>query len=56
MNVGGHHKVPMANLRSVLDLSETSTPKSMDALGQLFEVEMTNRNWNTVNRIADKLN
>lgn len=41
---------------SVLDLSVTKTPKGMEALGKLFEGTITTRNWNTLNRIADKLN
>jgi uncharacterized protein (DUF1697 family) len=39
---------------SVLDLSTTQTPKGMDALEQLFGKNITTRNWNTINRIADK--
>tara|TARA_R110002050_G_scaffold152777_1_gene280304 strand:- start:47737 stop:48336 length:600 start_codon:yes stop_codon:yes gene_type:complete len=41
---------------SVLDLSVTNTVKGMDALGQLFgKATMTTRNWNTIKRIAKKL-
>ena len=39
---------------SVLDLSATQTPKGMDALELLFGKSITTRNWNTINRIADK--
>ena len=41
---------------SVLDLGVTKTPKGMDALEQLFGKNITTRNWNTLNRIAGKLN
>lgn len=41
---------------SVLDLSSSKTPKGMDALEQLFDKKITTRNWNTVNRIAKKMN
>lgn len=41
---------------SVLDLSVTNTPKAMDALGKLFEGDITTRNWNTLVRIEKKLN
>ena len=40
---------------SVLDLSVTKTPKGMDALEQLFGKNITTRNWNTLLRIAKKL-
>lgn len=40
---------------SVLDLSATKTPKGMNSLEQLFGKNITTRNWNTANRIADKL-
>lgn len=40
---------------SVLDVSITKTPKGMDDLGKLFDETMTTRNWNTVRRIAAKL-
>ncbi len=40
---------------SVLDLAVTQTPKGMDALESIFGKNITTRNWNTVNRIADKL-
>ena len=41
---------------SVLDLAVTQSPKGMDALEQLFGKNMTTRNWNTISRIAAKLN
>lgn len=41
---------------SVLDLSATKTPKGMDALEKLFGKDITTRNWNTINRIAGKIN
>lgn len=41
---------------SVLDLSISQTPKGMDALEQLFGKNITTRNWNTLQRIARKLN
>lgn len=40
---------------SVLDLSATKTPKGMNSLEQLYGQNITTRNWNTINRIADKL-
>lgn len=40
---------------SVLDLSATKTPKGMDTLEQLFGKNITTRNWNTLDRIANKL-
>ena len=41
---------------SVLDLAVTATPKGMDALEQLFGKNITTRNWNTIQRIAAKVN
>lgn len=41
---------------SVLDLAVTQTPKGMDALELLFGKNITTRNWNTINRIADNFN
>lgn len=41
---------------SVLDLSVSQTPKGMDTLEQLFGKNITTRNWNTLQRIAKKLN
>lgn len=40
---------------SVLDLSGTKTVKGMEALEQLFGKNITTRNWNTLNRIAEKM-
>lgn len=40
---------------SVLDLSVTQTPKAMEVLEQFFGKDITTRNWNTLNRIAGKL-
>lgn len=40
---------------SVLNISATTTPKGMEALGHFFGKDMTTRNWNTLIRIANKL-
>jgi uncharacterized protein (DUF1697 family) len=40
---------------SVLDLAGAPTPKAMDALEQFFGKNITNRNWNTMLRIANKI-
>jgi len=41
---------------TVLDLSATKTVKGMDTLETLLgKTNMTTRNWNTINRIAEKL-
>ncbi len=40
---------------SVLDLSITQTTKGMEALEQQFGKDITTRNWNTLLRIAKKL-
>jgi uncharacterized protein (DUF1697 family) len=40
---------------SVLDVSVTKTPKGMEMLEQIFGGDITTRNWNTLNRIAGKL-
>jgi uncharacterized protein (DUF1697 family) len=40
---------------SVLDLSRSKTPKAMDALENFFGKDITTRNWNTIKRIAEKL-
>lgn len=40
---------------SVLDVSVTKTPKGMEMLEQFFGGDNTTRNWNTLNRIAGKL-
>lgn len=41
---------------SVLDLSISQTPKAMKALEDFFGKGITTRNWNTIKRIARKLN
>ncbi|GGH26172.1 DUF1697 domain-containing protein [Sphingobacterium alkalisoli] len=38
---------------SVLDLSTTNSPKGMDELEKLFGKNMTTRNWNTVQKVAN---
>lgn len=38
---------------SVLDLSQSSTPKGMDELEKLFGNEMTTRNWNTMLKMME---
>lgn len=40
---------------SVLDVSVTKTPKGMEMLEEFFGGDITTRNWNTINRIAGKL-
>ena len=40
---------------SVLDISITKTPQGMEALERLFGKDTTTRNWNTILRIAGKL-
>lgn len=41
---------------SVLNLSVNGTPKGMEAIERLFGKEVTTRNWNTILRMATKLN
>ncbi len=41
---------------SFLDLSITKTPEAMKILEQFFGKQITTRNWNTIQRIGDKLN
>jgi len=41
---------------SVLDLSVSKTPKAMAALEKYFGNNITTRSWNTIHRIAEKLN
>ena len=40
---------------SVLDLSISKTPKSMEALERYFGKDITTRNWNTIERIGEKI-
>lgn len=40
---------------SVLQLPETGTTKGMESLEKIFGRNITTRNWNTVEKIADKL-
>ncbi|SHJ07084.1 Uncharacterized conserved protein, DUF1697 family [Tangfeifania diversioriginum] len=40
---------------SVLDVSVTKTPKGMELLEQFFGGDITTRNWNTLSRIAGKI-
>lgn len=40
---------------SVLDLAVSGTPKGMESLEKRFGKEMTTRNWNTILKIAKKL-
>ncbi|MDX1959295.1 MAG: DUF1697 domain-containing protein [Leptospiraceae bacterium] len=40
---------------SFLDLSLTKTTKAMDSLEKLFGKEITTRNWNTIEKIGEKL-
>ncbi len=40
---------------SILDVSKSTTPNSMDILEKNFGKEITTRNWNTIIKIADKL-
>jgi len=40
---------------SVLDLSQTKTPKGMEALEKIFGKNITTRNWNTIVKIYEKL-
>lgn len=40
---------------SVLDLSVTPSPKAMDALERIFGKNITTRNWNTIEKIAERL-
>lgn len=40
---------------SVLDLSVSKTTDAMNSLGKFFGDSITTRNWNTLNRIAKKL-
>ncbi len=40
---------------SVLDLSISRTTDAMNSLGKFFGDEITTRNWNTINRIAQKI-
>ncbi|MEM9856592.1 MAG: DUF1697 domain-containing protein [Bacteroidota bacterium] len=40
---------------SMLDLEATGTPKAMEALEKFYGKEITTRNWNTINRLAQKL-
>ena len=39
---------------SVLDLSQTDTPKGMEELEKLFGKQITTRNWNTILKILGK--
>ncbi len=43
------------NILSVLDLSTSKTPKAMEALEKHFGAEITTRNWNTIERIVQKI-
>ncbi len=40
---------------SILDLSVSKTPKAMEALEKFYGKDMTTRNWNTIERIGEKL-
>ena len=40
---------------SVLDLSLSSTPKAMKVIEQFFGKNITTRNWNTIERIVEKI-
>jgi len=48
-------QVAGAAVYSVLDLSKGRTVEGMDALGKFFGNDMTTRNWNTVQKIANLL-
>ena len=41
---------------SVLDLSISNTPKSMEVFEKFYGKDVTTRNWNTIVRIGKKLN
>jgi uncharacterized protein (DUF1697 family) len=41
---------------SFLDLSKAKTPEAMKVLEKLYGKQMTTRNWNTIERIGEKLN
>lgn len=38
---------------SYLDISKTKTPKGMDELERLFGKDVTTRNWNTIQKVAE---
>lgn len=40
---------------SMLDLSLTGTPQTMESLEKIYGSDMTTRNWNTIERIVSKL-
>jgi len=40
---------------SILDVSKSNSPKGMDALERIFGKEITTRNWNTLQKIVDKI-
>jgi len=40
---------------SILDLSVSKTPKAMEALEKFYGKDMTTRNWNTIERIGEKI-
>ena len=40
---------------SMLDLSLTGTPQTMESLEKIYGSDMTTRNWNTIERIVDKI-
>jgi len=42
------------NIVSVVDLTNTKTTKAMEILEKFFGKNITTRNWNTLNRIAEK--
>jgi len=46
-----HHTI----IASVLDISQSKTPKAMAILEQHFGKGATTRNWNTIQRIVKKL-
>ncbi|NNK10938.1 MAG: hypothetical protein HKP08_06305, partial [Flavobacteriaceae bacterium] len=41
---------------SVLDLKQSKTPKAMEFLEKIYGKQITTRNWNTVKKVADRLN
>lgn len=42
-------------LFSVLDLSKNKTTKAMEKMDKVFTKKLTTRNWNTIEKIGDKL-
>ena len=43
------------SILSVLDISVTKTPKAMEVLEKSYGKNITTRNWNTIKRVAKKL-